>query len=111
MKYHANKYQCVSDLWVWILLYAAALAGLHLLVYYYYIRQNDKPTWTASATGERNSPSQRSHPIGPDEDDPNPQERPPATDPSGRQCRNCGATNERDPMFRYCRECGQELSY
>jgi hypothetical protein len=101
----------VSDLWVWVLLYAVALAGLYLLVYYYYIRQNDQPTIAASATGETNRSSKQFRQLGSDEDGPENTDPITSTDPPGRRCRHCGTVNCRDPMFRYCRECGQELSY
>jgi len=100
----------VSELWVWILLYAVALVGLQLLVYYYYIRQDDTSRLTASATGDGNRSSKHHPPIGPDEDGGTSSQNAPS-EPTGRQCRHCGAVNERDPMFRYCCECGQELSY
>jgi len=104
------------DVWQWVLLYAAFLAVVQLLIYYYLRRGRDRQSVTVSGAGDRgrtngtvpNSSGVREAPGSPDDVEASP-DPDPRTDEDALVCPHCGARNEREPTFTYCRNCVSQL--
>jgi len=106
------------DVWQWVLLYAAFLALVQLLIYYYLRRGRDRQSMTVSGAGDRgrtngavpNSSGLREMPGSPDDGDAGAETDPRSdADETTLVCPHCGARNDREPTFTYCRNCVSQL--
>lgn len=107
------------DVWQWVLVYAAFLALVQLLIYYYLRRGRERNSVAVSGTGDpgRNGavptrPGLQDAAVM--QEDPESladPERDHATDvdEGATVCPHCGVRNERTSVFTYCRHCASPL--
>lgn len=92
------------ELWAWLVGYVALFAGLHLLLYYAYLRRDDERVGPQSFA----EPDQlHSHPAPESERYARTNEEPGASldYDDGTRCPHCGAVNISDPAYTYCWRC------
>ena len=112
------------EVWQWVLVYAAFLALVQLLVYYYLRRGRESQSVALSGSadpGQHNGAVPHRSPYhdapGSGEDAERPQgpdelERDHAVDPDGGDaivCPHCGTRNERESIYTFCRSCASQL--
>jgi hypothetical protein len=112
------------DVWQWVLVYAAFLALVQLLIYYYLRRGRDRQSVALSGSVD---PSQHNGAIpgqSPYHDSPGGAEegdglyrqaetdRDHAVDAESEDalvCPHCGTRNERESIYTFCRSCASQL--
>ncbi|MFC4247181.1 hypothetical protein ACFOZ7_09240 [Natribaculum luteum] len=94
------------ELWGWLVGYVILFALLHLLLYYFYARdESDEQSLSPSfadgnRAGARYSSSPDGYPGSSDEVDSDPE-----FDGETIRCPHCGVRNEADQTFTYCWNC------